>query len=165
MTLLNSTRLNISEIKRSDAPFILELLNSPNWLTFIGDRGVNTQKDAIEYIEKRLTNSYKQNGFGFYKLTLKESLTSIGICGFVQRDYLDHPDIGFAILPNHEGKGYSYEACHAVMNYGIKILGLKTILGITTDENIKSQNLLRKIGLSELGRIRNEGVSFKLYST
>lgn len=147
-------RLIIQEAKVNDSQFFLELLNSPNWIEFIGDRGVKNEKQAVDYIENSLLNSYKKYGFGLFKMCLKESLVPIGLCGFVKRDYLDKPDIGFAILPAYEGKGYMFEACKAVMDHGIQKLQFETVLGITTISNLRSRSLLTKIGLSEIGSVK-----------
>ncbi|WP_420319836.1 GNAT family N-acetyltransferase [Flagellimonas sp.] len=165
--IVETERLIIAEAKVEDSKFFKKLLNSPNWLEFIGDRGIKTEKHAENYIKSSLISSYNSNGYGLYKMCLKQSLQPIGICGFVKRDYLDHPDIGFATLPAFEGKGYTYEACMTLLQYGKKILRLNPILGITTSENVKSQRLLTKIGLTESGTLKpnSEKEEYLLFST
>jgi RimJ/RimL family protein N-acetyltransferase len=123
-------------------------MNSPNWIEYIGDRNIRTEEDAVAYIEKNFIPSYSELGFGFYK-----DKTPIGICGFIKHDYLDHPDIGFAILPQFEGKGFVSEAAQSVFEYGMNELKLKPILGITTHKNVGSRRILSKIGLNEVGKI------------
>lgn len=150
-------RLWIQEAEVADTKFILDLLNSPSWIAHIGDRGVKTEKQAQGYIKNSLTASYKKHGFGLFKMILKTEDTPIGLCGFLQRDYLNHPDIGFAILPEFEGNGYTYEACMALMEHARHKLGLERINGITTPSNIKSCNLLKKIGLKPNGTVSPPG--------
>ncbi|WP_350290108.1 GNAT family N-acetyltransferase [uncultured Croceitalea sp.] len=145
--LLSTERLVVTEVSLKDDTFILELVNSPNWIAFIGDRGIRTLEDAQKYIRESLRNSYQKYGFGLYKMSLKSNNAPIGICGFLKRDYLDYPDIGFATLPAYEGKGYTYEVAKATMIYGANNLNLKSILAITTEANTKSKNLLTKLGL------------------
>lgn len=95
---------------------------------------------------------------------MKESHTPIGLCGFLKRDYLDAEDIGFALLPEYERKGYTYEAASAVLNYGENQLGLTKVYAITSKDNIASQKLLKKLGLSFKSHINepstNEELSF-----
>ncbi|MCL6265373.1 GNAT family N-acetyltransferase [Flagellimonas myxillae] len=155
--IATTERLVIREANPKDYQFIIELLNSPNWITFIGDRGVKTEKQALGYIKNSLVSSYTKHGFGLYIMVLKESKTPIGLCGFLQRDYLDYPDIGFATLPGFEGHGYTFEACKTLMMHANENLNLECILGITTPANIKSRNLLSKIGLQEIGTIKPPG--------
>lgn len=148
-----TSRLLIQKANMGDTAFFLKLLNTPSWIKFIGDRGVKTEKQAEDYIQNSLVHSYETNGFGLFKMVLRTALEPIGICGFIQRDYLDHPDIGFAILPEYEGQGYTYEACYSLMEYAKKELNIEEVLGITMPNNTKSRNLLTKIGLLESGKV------------
>ncbi|WP_411030136.1 GNAT family N-acetyltransferase [Spongiimicrobium sp. 3-5] len=167
MKIAETQRLTIEKAVLNDAHFFLKLLNSPNWITFIGNRNINSEEDARNYIEHSLISSYTKNGYGLYKVSLKENSKPIGICGFVKRDYLDSADIGFAILPKYENQGYTLEASKAMLKYGKTELNLNPILGITTRKNIRSQGLLKKIGLKEIGKISpdKDVTQFLLFST
>ena len=167
MIITETKRLIITEATLEDCSFFYELMNSQNWLKYIGDRGINNYQDAEEYIQKSLIDSYKENGFGLYKVVLKDSSVPIGLNGFVKRNYLDYPDIGFAILPQFEGLGYTQEAGHKLLEHGSKKLGMDPILGITSSANFASQHLLLKIGLSFEKKIKStpEGEELLLYST
>jgi hypothetical protein len=44
MIVAENKRLTISEFTLEDAPFFIALVNTPNWLKYIGDRNVNTIK-------------------------------------------------------------------------------------------------------------------------
>jgi RimJ/RimL family protein N-acetyltransferase len=166
MIVTESQRLRIEKATTSDAPFLFKLMNSLNWIEFIGDRNIKSEQAASDYIQHNLINSYERNGYGLYKMILTTDNEPIGLCGFIKRDYLDHADIGFAILPEHEGKGYTYEALMAVMEYGKRELKLNPILAITTNDNVKSRHLLNKIGLVTQGTIKPIGreEDFMLFS-
>ena len=47
---LETERLIIRQFKLSDASFIMQLLNSPGWLEYIGDRNIRTIDDAEAYL-------------------------------------------------------------------------------------------------------------------
>jgi RimJ/RimL family protein N-acetyltransferase len=117
-------------------------------LKFIGDRGIKTLNDAEKYINDKLIKSYKTNGYGLYVYMLKDSRIPVGICGFIKRDYLDSVDIGFALLPEYERKGFTFEISDAVMKYGKQTLSLKRVFAITAKDNIASQGLLKKLVFS-----------------
>jgi ribosomal-protein-alanine N-acetyltransferase len=144
---IRTNRLIISELIMEDHEFIFELLNSPTWLKFIGDRGIKTPEDARNYIQTACIDSYRKNGFGLYKIQLHD-LTRIGLCGLLQRTYLNHPDIGFAVLPAYEGKGYITEASVAVLDYSKSTMDHENYLGITGPDNLGSQRVLEKIGMT-----------------
>lgn len=154
MIVLQTERLILRELTTNDAEFILKLLNEPSFLRYIGDKGVRTIEDAYEYILNNYISSYKNNGFGFYLVELKEGNVSIGLCGLVKRPSLTHPDVGFAFLPDYWSKGYAVESASAVIAYGQDTLGLTCILGITSIDNHSSMNVLKKIGLKFEKRIK-----------
>lgn len=147
LKILETERLLLARLTLADTTFILELMNEPGFIEFVADRGLRTEADAARFLAEKILPSYERFGFGFYRVTLKESATAIGICGLVKRDTLDDPDIGFSILERYCRKGYAYEAAVAVMDYGRAVLGLTHICGVTAPDNWTSQHLLEKIGL------------------
>jgi len=157
MDILETNRLILSEQTEEDTAFMLDLLNTPSWLKYIGDRNVKNEQDARNYILNRIVPSYKQNGFGFYAVRLKADNMPIGICGLVKRPGLEQVDIGFAFLPGYEGRGYGFESASAVMQYARNVLKLGVILAITVRDNTASIKLLNKIGLSFKEMVRLPG--------
>jgi RimJ/RimL family protein N-acetyltransferase len=146
--ILETKRLIVRELDAiDDAEFILDLLNQPSFIRFIGDRGVRTVAESRDFIENRYRQSYRDNGFGLYAVDLKgEPATQIGICGFVRRPGLDEPDIGFAFLPQYEGFGYAFESAEAVLEHGREVLDIQQVMAITTVDNEGSVRLLTKLG-------------------
>ncbi|MCP1307400.1 GNAT family N-acetyltransferase [Paenibacillus tyrfis] len=157
MIVLETDRLILRHQTVEDAAFILELMNDPSWIRYIGDKGMRTLDDARSFIIKGPLDSYARKGFGFYLTELKDGGTPIGICGFAKRDYLEDVDVGYAFLPEFRGKGYAFEAASAAMAYAKSELGLKRIVAITTEDNDSSAKLLEKLGLHFEGMIPNAG--------
>ncbi len=148
MKILTTERLLIRELDaEADADFICHLLNSEKFIKYIGDRGVRTSEEAHDFIRDRYRKSYEVHGYGLFCVELKDG-TQVGICGFVRRDTLPGPDIGFAFLPEFEGKGYGFESGDAMMSYGRERLGFSKVFAITTLDNLASGRLLEKIGFS-----------------
>lgn len=145
--ILKTERLIIREMTLEDAPFLLKLLNEPSWIQFIGDRNVHTIKDAENYIQNKMIDSYKKYGFGFYIIIAKDSQKSIGTTGFVDREGMEHIEVGFALLQEFKGKGYAYEATKSIMSYAATKLKIDPIVAITDLENEKSIRLLNRLGL------------------
>lgn len=154
MNVIETPRLQFRRLAPADAPFILELVNDPDWLRFIGDRNVHSDADAVRYIRNGPMASYARHGFGLWRVSLRTGDVPIGICGLLKRDTLPHPDIGFACLPAHRGKGYGVEAAEAALRHGRAEFGLRTILAITSPDNDRSMALLRKAGMRFEGTIR-----------
>ena len=147
MIVCETARLRLRHLLDLDAPFILELLNEPDFIRNIGDREVRTLEDARRYIQHGPMVSYSQHGFGLWLVELRESGAPIGICGLLKRDYLQDVDVGFALREAHRGKGYAFEAAEAAMRYGREDLGISRIVAITSPDNHSSAKVLRKLGL------------------
>ena len=148
MKVLESERLALRRLTGEDAAFILELVNEPSWIRFIGDRDVHDLDDARRYLEKGPIAMYDRLGFSLYLAELKDTGTPIGICGLIKRDSLPDVDLGFAFLPRFWGKGYARESAAAVLAYGRDTLGLSRIVAITSPDNDSSIRLLESIGFS-----------------
>jgi RimJ/RimL family protein N-acetyltransferase len=147
MAILKTERLELRELSLADDAFILELLNEPGFLRYIGDKGVRSKSDARQYIAKGPIASYRRFGFGLYLVSLSGSEEPIGICGLLKRDSLPDVDIGFAFLSRHWSKGYAVESAAAILDHGRGALGLKRMVAITSPENHGSIAVLEKIGL------------------
>jgi len=148
--LLQTERLKLRECTLSDTDFIIKLVNSQGWIKYIGDRNIHNTDQAIDYLANGPIKSYQENGYGSCIVESKETQTSIGLCGLIKRDYLDHPDIGFAYLPEFMGLGYAYEMATAVFDYAQYKLSIDTIQAIVLEENQRSIHLLEKIGMKFL---------------
>jgi RimJ/RimL family protein N-acetyltransferase len=145
--ILETKRLVLRELTLADADFMLQLLNEPAYIIFIGDRGVRTHQDASKYLQETIIASYEKNGFGLYLVELQDDATPVGLCGLINRDGLPDVDIGYAFLAEFQGNGYATEAAQAVMAYGKDFVGLGRIVAITAVDNQRSINVLEKIGL------------------
>lgn len=167
MKVLETERLIIRRLTADDSEFMLELLNDPSWIRFIGDKGVRTLDAARDYILQSLVAMYERLGFGLYLTELKGEGLPIGICGLIKRDSLEDVDLGFAFLPNFRGKGYAYESAAAVMAYGKESFGLNRLVAITSPDNDDSARLLEKLGFNfeRMVKLSGESAEVSLFAS
>ncbi|UHQ56462.1 GNAT family N-acetyltransferase [Microbulbifer sp. YPW16] len=151
MVILETDRLLLSEFTGDDTTPVLAVLNDPDFIRNVADRGIRTADQARGYLRETLLPSYCQNSFGMYRVMLRDG-TDIGMCGLVKRQWLDYPDIGFAFLPAYRGQGYAQEAARAVIELARNKLGLAVIKGIVNPDNGPSIRLLERLGLQPLGK-------------
>ncbi|WP_242927798.1 GNAT family N-acetyltransferase [Pontibacter vulgaris] len=145
--ILETERLRLREFILADTKFIIELVNTPGWIQYIGERNVKTDEQAVKYLENGPLKSYAQHGFGLYLAETKDDKKPIGMCGILKRDNLENPDIGFAFLPDFNGKGYAFEVASATLSYATNKLNLPTVLATVLPDNARSIKLLEKLGL------------------
>jgi RimJ/RimL family protein N-acetyltransferase len=157
---IQTERLLIRPIKLSDRDFIYSLVNTNGWLKYIGDRNIKNSGDAENYILKILENkNYYYNVF-----EIKETKEPIGIITFLKRDSQEFPDIGFALLPQYEKKGYTFEASKKYLNEIIALNLYKKIIGITLPENYNSIKLLQRLGLEFESNFTKHNETLSLYA-
>ena len=155
-------RLYLAEATKDNTAFVLELLNSEGWLNFIGDRNVRTEDAARDYLEHRIIKMYS-GGIGMYNVILKSTRDLLGMCGLIDRPTLEGIDIGYGFLPQFMGQGYAFEAASAVMAFAKNDLKLSEVVAITTQDNLRSQNLLEKLGLSIAKTYNEEGTGTPMF--
>jgi RimJ/RimL family protein N-acetyltransferase len=153
MNILETERLRLREFTPEDASFIIELVNSPGWLKYIGDRNIKTTDQARAYLENGPIKSYHDNGFGLWMVENKVINTPIGMCGILKRETLEHLGLGFAFLPEYMGKGYAFEAATATLTFAKEKLNVQTLCAITVPDNQNSIKLLQKVGMRFNNRI------------
>lgn len=149
--LLRTKRLTLETTTLAHAGFLLQIMNTPEYLRFVGDRNLRTIADAKRYIEERMLPQLEKHGHTNFIIRENLNNSCIGLCGLYIRDWLQLPDIGFALLPDFQGKGYAKEACDELLRFGFKDLHLEGLLAITLPENTASRNLLEKLNFSEEG--------------
>ncbi|HEY6162022.1 MAG TPA: GNAT family N-acetyltransferase [Bacteroidia bacterium] len=150
-------RLQLRDLGTQDTGFIIELLNSPGWIRFIGNRNVNTAGDAKAYIQKVTGNPNIQ----YWVVNLKENKIAVGVITLIKRDYLEHHDIGFAFLPQYEKRGFAFEASKVVLENALELH--KVLLATTLAENLSSIKLLTKLGFTFDKEIENNGERLRVY--
>lgn len=151
-------RLLLNELTINDTAFIIELVNTEGWLKFIGNRNIKTKEDAVKYIQMLLDDP----GIVYWVVRSKDQNIPVGVVTFISRKHLPHPDLGFAFLPQHSGKGYANEAASVVLNDIIK--EHPTMLASTLDGNTSSMKLLEKLGFMPLKEEMKEDVKVFYYS-
>lgn len=153
-------RLVLDTLSLADADFIFELVNSAGWKKFIGDRNVHNTEDAMAYIEKILSNT----AIHYRVVRLAVTGTPVGLVTLIQRDYLEHPDIGFAFLPQYAKNGYAFEASHAVLHDVCSPGKWQTVLATTIPDNSSSIHLLKKLGFTFRNEIKTGTDTLHVYA-
>jgi RimJ/RimL family protein N-acetyltransferase len=164
---VETDRLTLRPLALDDAAFILELVNEPGWLRFIGNRGIRTFEAAQGYLRDGPIAMMAKEGIALGAVELKgePAPVRIGICGLIQRENLPDVDLGFAFLARYTGQGYAREAAAATLAYGTRERRLMRIVALTDPENQRSIKLLQALNFCLEGdlRLRPEAPVAKLW--
>lgn len=150
-TILETPRVRLRGLVAADAPFVLELLTDADFVRHIGDRGVRDEDTAKTYIADGPQASYARHGHGLWLAELRDGGEPAGMCGLLRRDTLDAPDLGYAWLPRHRGRGLAREAAAAVLAHARDSLGMERVLAVVSPGNDASCRLLDTVGMKPLG--------------
>lgn len=161
MISLKTARLTLRPLEAGDAPFTLALLNDPDYLRFIGDKGARDLDAARRYIEQGPQRMYAEHNMGLLAVELHDG-TPIGMCGLIRRPVLADVDLGFALLAQYRSLGYALEACRAVLEHGRRSLGLSRVVAIVVPHNRDSVLLLQRLGMERIESIRLPGDAAEL---
>ena len=68
-------------------------------------------------------------------------------------------EVGFALHPDHQGKGYTTEAVQVLLRVAFEVLGLHRVFGRTEARNVASARVMEKLGMrQEAHFVENEFV-------
>jgi ribosomal-protein-alanine N-acetyltransferase len=164
---MKTERLYFRKPQESDADFVYSLVNDPDWLQYIGDRKVRNRDDAIRFISESLNAKQRNDLLGLrvccvnntdHSVLSVNKDTPIGLCGLLKRDYLDSIDIGYAFSKEHRGFGYAIEAATYFKSLAFESLKSEKLYATVLKENVKSISLLKKLGFSLLGGLKENKI-------
>lgn len=144
-SVYTTERLILKPTDQDDAELFFILLNSPKWLQNIGDRNIHSVEAASAYISEKIISQREKLGYSSFTILRKEDEEKIGVCGLYKRDGLDLVDLGFALLPEYEGKGYAFEATQKLVRKASEDFKIEQLAAITIPENTASRKLLEKL--------------------
>ena len=121
-----------------------------------------TRKEAEKWLEN-IKNIWEDKNYGTWAVIKKETGDLIGHCGLNPVDELDEIEVLYAIDPVYWGKGYATEAASKTVDYGLEVIGLDNIIGLTKIGNRASERVLEKSGLIYIKEIDIFDMRCKLF--
>jgi len=118
--------------------------------------GPNTLEDTHKFIAEmaQQTEANPQYKFDF-AVCLKDSGLLIGGCGIRQETESSQvANLGWAINPEFQKKGYATEAARALIEFGFKKLNLSLIYATCDTRNLPSYKVMEKLGMKKVGLIK-----------
>lgn len=93
-----------------------------------------------------------ERGWGLWALEVRSDGQFIGFTGLSVPRFEAHftpaVEIGWRLAVDAWGKGYAAEAARAALDYGFDKVDLDEIVSFTTTTNLRSQRLMRRLGMT-----------------
>lgn len=152
--IFETERLIAREWTIEDADAAFAIYRDPEVTRYLGGTG---QPDPdVAYRRARLERFIKLYdelpGYGLWALVERESGALVGAAELLPLDGGPEVEIGYHLGRPWWGKGYATELARALVAYAFGQLGLTRLVGVTYPENIASQRVLLKAGLTHAGR-------------
>lgn len=146
---LESNRLKYRQITLQDSRALFEIRSNQEVMRFMGRDKMKSVSESEDLI-KSVTESFKSGTGINWGITERSADLMIGFFGFWKIDASNcRAEIGYALHPDHWGKGYMNEAARTLIDYGFKKLGLHSIEANVDPRNLSSIKLLEKIGFKK----------------
>lgn len=142
--VLTSERLVLRQLEDSDKNEIFAIRSDEKMSEFIDRPKAQTVDDAVEFI-KKVNEGITKNEILYWAISLKDNQKLIGtICLWNIPKDRSKAEIGFELLPDHQGRGIAQEAIKIVIDHGFGSMQLDLIEAMVAPGNIKSIKILEK---------------------
>jgi RimJ/RimL family protein N-acetyltransferase len=158
--ITQTQRLRVREIAVSDVARLYELYADESITKYMEALFPKIEQE-MEYTKDYIEKVYKFYGYGMWVIVEKKSSFVIGRVGLEYREGFDGLELGFMLGVNYQHMGYAYEACVAVIDYGIKQLGQRKFCAFVDEDNIPSIRLCEKLGFIETKKEKNRKIFIK----
>lgn len=144
--MFETERLCFRKFTNDDADFIFAMRSDPEIMRYISNVQTD-RKESIVWIEK-FENYWKKYNMGICAVLDKSTDQPIGWCGLMRLKDTDEIEVAYAIVKSAWGNGYATEAADRMLRYGFDDLKLERIVAIAYPENLASQQVMKKLGMT-----------------
>lgn len=131
----------------------MQVYGDADAMKWVGDGEPITEDECREWLVVTRRN-YEKRGYGMFAVEQKSTLTVIGFCGIVHPGEQRQAEVKYAYLRRLWGQGIASEVLLGLMSYALNSLGIRYLIATTAPENLASQRVLAKAGMSR-GELRH----------
>jgi ribosomal-protein-alanine N-acetyltransferase len=146
--LLTTHRTHLRQFAQSDLYALYELNRDPEVMKYVGRKPLVSIHEAQLDLTRYLSYYVRVSKLGVWACIEKQSGALIGLALLKKLETTEEIEVGYRFHRSYWGKGIATEVCSALITYGFSQAGLQKIVGITHPDNLASQKVLMKCGLS-----------------
>lgn len=148
MSEMRTDRLVLRRWRESDLGPWAAMNADPEVREHLGD--LLTREQSYSAVSQ-FQSEFDQRGYGWWAVELLATGEFIGFAGLDRVDDgmpFTGVEIGWRLARSAWGHGYATEAALASLTFGFETLELPEILAVTTATNLRSQAVMRRIGMT-----------------
>ena len=163
MNVIKTPRLILRHLTLEDTKALAAIYADPIVMKFF--RSVRSPEVTKQKIKKAI-ESYKHQDYGMWATIYKPDNQFIGRCGLIPQIIEEESELEIAYLLAKEywGRGLATEAAIALKDYGFERIGCDRLISLIDSDNIASQKVALKAGLTYEKDIEMEGEHLRVYA-
>jgi ribosomal-protein-alanine N-acetyltransferase len=160
---IQTFRLTLRAFTEGDSEPLHHILSDGDVLQYYPNPDPPPRDRVRKFIANQLEH-WKEHGFGWWAIEPHHGNELLGWSGLQYLPETKEVEVAYLLGKAHWGKGLATEAAKASLEYGFDQLGLECIVGIVHPDNVASQRVLEKVGMSFVERAHYFGMDCYRYS-
>ena len=151
--ILETDRLILREMTNNDLPALCKILQDKE--VMYAYEHAFSNEEVTAWLNKNY-NRYENDGVGLWAVILKETGEMVGQCGLTMQEIGENEkvlEVGYLFQKAFWHNGYATEAAKACKEYAFHTLKATEVYSIIRDNNIASQNVAKRNGMSVCGKL------------
>jgi len=149
--LFKSERLGFRNWLESDIEMMTEINADKNVMEFFP--GLASKDQTIDFIQK-MQKQFTEKGFCYFAVDKLKNNKFIGFIGLSEKSFeaafTPCIDIGWRLSNTEWNNGFATEGAKRCLEYAFDVLKLEKIYSIAPKINIKSERVMKKIGMEKV---------------
>src|SRR5215468_7120556 len=162
MTVLQTERLTLRPLVPGDAEAYAAMRFHPDVARWLPPAAADPA-EAIRNTIERFAAGWRERGHAPWGLFREGRLIGHGGLNYVPE--FGETEVLWALHPDAWGRGYATEAARAALGYGFGVLDLKLIFAIARPDNLASQAVMKRLGLTYTRNVVYRGIDAVWFET
>jgi len=161
--VLETPRLRLRRFRDEDANRVFAIIGDRIAMQFYPK--TFNRDDATQWIERN-QRRYRQDGYGLFAVTLKNSEEVIGDCGIIKQNVEGETamEVGYHFHRDQWGRGYATEAARACMGLAFQSFGADRVISLIRPENLPSRRVAERNGMKVEREVMHYGLPHLVYA-
>jgi len=149
MTELLTPRLVVRDFVHGDVDDLFAMDSDDRVMRYLGPglKG-RTRAEVEQTIDRIVERARSRPGCGLLHASLRDSGEFVGGCGVFPLENTSDTELAYRLPYAQWGRGFATEMSAAVLHHAFTTLDLSRVIGLTWPENVPSQRVLEKIGMT-----------------
>ena len=160
---LTTERLVLRPFAAQDVDALHRVLSDPEVHRYFPRTEPPLREQVAKIIARQLAH-WEEHGCGWWAVVWRESQGLIGWCGLQFLPEFGETEVAYLLSKSYWGQGLATEAARAAAQFGFQTLGLERLVAIAHVENMASQRVIEKLGMSFVEQLYLWGIECYRYS-